>query len=112
MLTNISNVIGGAKMHCFFCQMTKCVDIKTGEKSQLHKMFSSPLLHPSAKLWIEDRQQIDKTHVVNTMKRMYTLAHDMANICGTDGEFVFEEQTLGLVAKKKKVRNLIMCNTL
>lgn len=62
-------------------------------------MFYRPMLHPSSKQWID---KINKTFVVDRMKLMYTLSNDLAALCGKDGSFIIEEQTLGLVAIKNK----------
>lgn len=67
-------------------------------------IFQHPTLHPNARIWIEDREQICKVFVVKQMKVMYDLAHELTKICGADGDFVIEELLLGLVARKKKVR--------
>jgi hypothetical protein len=62
-------------------------------------MLYQPMLHPSSKQWIN---KVNKTYVVDRMKLMYKLSNDLAALCGQDGSFIIEEQTLGLVAFKNK----------
>lgn len=66
-------------------------------------MYPRPLLHPSAKLWIEDRKQLDKQIVANIQSKMYYNAKKLAKAAGIMGEFVIEDRTLNIFAIKRKV---------